>query len=167
MFEKLELPKPIYHVRRLEQGGYRSQIEFHRTKERFHASARRIKLSSLVCEDGETSKNRAADLAIEYMETNEQKVLVDYNYYQLEQQKKACATASDRLLEKIEEIKQRNKTIKQITREASDYVEEVQRGIYSDDNVSDPVYNSPSDDNSNEGYHQDMDDDYAHYMRSP
>ncbi|KAE8811709.1 hypothetical protein D1007_11503 [Hordeum vulgare] len=153
------------------------------------------------------------------METNEQKVLVDYNYYQLEQQKKACATASDRLLEKIKEIKQRNKIIKQITREASDYVEEVcdasnkihslaavaldpaasisvcalkkaileihgavaalqsttaiacpklqERGIYSDDNVSDPVYNSPSDEDSNEGYHQDMDDDYAHYMRSP
>ncbi|KAI5012944.1 hypothetical protein ZWY2020_025210 [Hordeum vulgare] len=219
MFENLELPKPVYHVRRLEQGGYRSQIEFHRTKECFHASARQIKLSSPVCEDGETSKNRAADLAIEYMETNEQKVIVDYNYYQLEQQKKACATASDRLLEKIEEIKQRNKTIKQITREASDYVEEVrdasnkihslvavaldpaasisvcalkkaileihgavaalqsttaiacptlqERGIYSDDNVSDPVYNSPSDEDSNEGYHQDMDDDYAHYMRSP
>ncbi|KAE8774742.1 hypothetical protein D1007_52834 [Hordeum vulgare] len=181
-----------------------------------YPQARRIKLSSPVCEDGETSKNRVADLAIEYMETSEQKVLVDYNYYQLEQHKKACATASDRLLEKIEEIKQRNKTIKQITRDASDYVEEVrdaskkihslaavaldpatsisvcalkkaileihgavaalqsttaiacptlqEQGIYSDDNGSDPVYNSPSDEDSNEGYHQDMDDDYAHYM---
>ncbi|KAE8810929.1 hypothetical protein D1007_12279 [Hordeum vulgare] len=39
-----------------------------------YPQARRIKLSSPVCEDEETSKNRAADLAIEYMETNEQKL---------------------------------------------------------------------------------------------
>ncbi|KAI5008810.1 hypothetical protein ZWY2020_009858, partial [Hordeum vulgare] len=50
---------------------YRTQVEFHRTKERLHASARRIKLSSPVCEDGETSKNHVADLAIESMETSE------------------------------------------------------------------------------------------------
>ncbi|KAM3241572.1 hypothetical protein ACQJBY_054443 [Aegilops geniculata] len=26
MFEKLRLPKPVYHVRMLEQGGYKSKI---------------------------------------------------------------------------------------------------------------------------------------------
>ncbi|KAM3258515.1 hypothetical protein ACQJBY_050340 [Aegilops geniculata] len=57
MFEKLELPKPVYHVHQLEQGGYKAQVEFHRTKERFHASARRVKLPSPVCVDGEASMN--------------------------------------------------------------------------------------------------------------
>ncbi|KAI5003033.1 hypothetical protein ZWY2020_027683 [Hordeum vulgare] len=171
-----------------------------------------LKIITLLMELAELSTTSLAEAMFEKLE-------LPKPIYHLEQQKKACATASDRLLEKIEEIKQRNKTIKQITREASDYVEEVcdasnkihslaavaldpvasisvcalkkaileihgavaalqsttaiacptlqERGIYSDDNVSDPVYNSPSDEDSNEGYHQDMDDDYAHYMRSP
>lgn len=219
MFEKLGLPKPVYHVRQLEQSRYRSEIEFHRTKERFHTSARRTRLTSCICEDGETSMNRAADLAIEYMETKEKKVLVDYNYYQLEQQKKAYARVSSRLLEKSEEINQHRKNIKQITKEACDYVEEVraasnkihdlaavaldpaasisianlkqavlkihdavialqnttaitsqsleQKRMYSDDDVSDPVYSGHSDEDSPDDCHQDMNDDYGHYVRSP
>lgn len=214
MFEKLGLPKSVYHVRKLDQGGYKSKIQFHHTKEGSRTSARRATLSSPICEDGEESMNRAADLAIEYMETREKKVLVDYNYYQLEQQKKAYARVSNRLLEKLEEIKQHNKTIKQIIGEACDYVEEVraatnkihglagialdpaasvsvcnlrqaileirdavvalqnttattclslqQKDIYPYDDVSDL-----SGEGSDEDDHQEMDDDQAHYVRSP
>ncbi|KAF7075155.1 hypothetical protein CFC21_079946 [Triticum aestivum] len=85
MFEKLGLPKPVYYVHQLEQGRYRSEVEFHCTKERFHASAHWTKLSSCICEYGEASLNHAADKAIGYMETRERKVVV--NYYQLQEQK--------------------------------------------------------------------------------
>ena len=85
MFEKLGLPKPVYYVHQLEQGRYRSEVEFHCTKERFHASARWTKLSSCICEHGEASLNHAADKVIGYMETRERNVVV--NYYQLQEQK--------------------------------------------------------------------------------
>ncbi|XBH83471.1 hypothetical protein VPH35_071885 [Triticum aestivum] len=219
MFEKLGLPKLIYHVHWLQQGGCKAEIEFHCTKERFHASACWAKLKTHVCEDEETSMNLAADLAIEYMENKEKKVLVDYNYYQLEQNKKTCARVSDKLLEKSEEINQRSNKIKQITKEACNYVDEVrvasnkihgltgvaldptnsmsvsnlrqalleihdavialqntttttsqfleEEGMYSDEDVADPVYTGHSNEDSAEDCHPDMNDDYAHYMRSP
>ncbi|KAI5018608.1 hypothetical protein ZWY2020_043496, partial [Hordeum vulgare] len=50
------------------------------------------------------------------------KVYVDYNYYQQEQQK-SIMQVTYMLLEKAGEIKQHKKTIKQITRDACDYVE--------------------------------------------
>lgn len=219
MFDKLGLPKPVYYVRLLEQGGYRSQIEFHRTKERYDASAPRTKLFSHICVSGEAAMDHAADLAIGYMESYGRKVLVDYNYHRLQQEKQAYAKLSDRLSETTEEINQRNQTIKQVTREASNYLEEVhvasnkihtladaaldpaaglslstlkqailqiqnatvalqsttaaarisleEKGIYSEDNVPEPVYDGLSDEETNEDYHQDMDDDCAHYVRSP
>lgn len=43
--------------------------------------------------------NSAAERAIEYMQTSESKVFVDYNYYQLQQQKQAHEGVSGRLLE--------------------------------------------------------------------
>ncbi|KAM3296296.1 hypothetical protein ACQJBY_038560 [Aegilops geniculata] len=99
MFEKLGLPKPVYFVHYLPQDRLRTEIEFHRTKERYNASAWRTKLSSCICQDGVTSMNHAADMAIEYMENTEGKVLVDHNYYRLEQQKMAHTRLSARLLE--------------------------------------------------------------------
>ena len=42
-----------------------------------------------------------------------------------------------------------------------------EKGIYSEDNVPEPVYDGLSDEETNEDYHQDMDDDCAHYVRSP
>jgi hypothetical protein len=219
MFEKLGLPKPVYHVHQLEQGGCRAYIEFHRTKERFLASARRTRLPSPLCVNGEAAMNCAADRAIEYMETQENKVLADYNYHQLQQQKQAYARLSDSLSEKVEEINQRNQTIKQITKETSHYFEEVhtasnkihglaavafdhatsmslsdlkqaileinnavatlqnttatarllleEKGMYSEDDLAGPVYNGLSGEETDEDYHQDMDDDYGHYVRSP
>ncbi|XBH71444.1 hypothetical protein VPH35_098897 [Triticum aestivum] len=174
MFDKLGLPKPVYYVRLLEQGGYRSQIEFHHTKERYDASAPRTKLFSHICVSGEAAMDHAADLAIGYMESYGRKVL-------------------------------RNQTIKQVTREASNYLEEVhvasnkihtladaaldpaaglslstlkqailqiqnaivalqsttaaarisleEKGIYSEDNVPEPVYDGLSDEETNEDYH--------------
>ncbi|XBI12842.1 hypothetical protein VPH35_139654 [Triticum aestivum] len=113
------------------------------------------------------------------MESYGRKVLVDYNYHRLQQEKQAYAKLSDRLSETTEEINQRNQTIKQVIREASNYLEEVhsttaaarisleEKGIYSEDNVPEPVYDGLSDEETNEDYHQDMDDDCAHYVRSP
>ncbi|XBI76136.1 hypothetical protein VPH35_069406 [Triticum aestivum] len=125
MFEKLGLPKPVYFVHHLPQDRFRTEIEFHRTKERYHASTRRTKLSSRICQDGETSMNHATNMAIKYMQNAESKVLVDYNYYQLEQHKMAHTRLSARLLEQSKEINQHSKTIKQITKEACSYVEQV------------------------------------------
>ncbi|XBI53262.1 hypothetical protein VPH35_035508 [Triticum aestivum] len=189
MFDKLGLPRPVYHVRMLEQGGYRAQIEFHRTKEHYDASARRTKLLSHICVSGEAAMDQAADQAIAYMENNENKVLADYNYYRLQQEKQSCARLSDKLSEKTEKINQRNQTIKQMTTEASDYLEEVhaasgkihglasttsaacasleEKGMYSEDDVSQPIYDGLSDEELDEDYHQDMDDDCANYVRSP
>ncbi|KAM3255170.1 hypothetical protein ACQJBY_048521 [Aegilops geniculata] len=104
MFEKLGLPKTLYFVHHLPQDRFRTEIEFHRTKERYHASARWTKLSSRICQDGVTSMNHAADMAMEYMQNTEGKALVDYNYYQLEQQKMAHTRLSARLLEQSKEI---------------------------------------------------------------
>jgi len=82
-----------------------------------------MRLTSGLSEDREEAINRAADLAIEYMKTMEKKVLVDYNYYPLEQQKKAFERVSACLLEKSENIRQHSSTIKEITREARIYME--------------------------------------------
>ena len=83
MSEKLSLPKPVYFVHHLSQDRFRTEIQFHRTKARYDASARRTKVSSRTCQNGVASMNHAADKAIEYMQNKEGKVLVDYNYYQL------------------------------------------------------------------------------------
>ncbi|KAM3225010.1 hypothetical protein ACQJBY_058013 [Aegilops geniculata] len=69
--------------------------------------------------------DQAADQAIACMENHENKVLVDYNYYRLQQEKQSCARLSDKLSEKTKKINQHNQTIKQMTKEASDYLEEV------------------------------------------
>ncbi|XBH61880.1 hypothetical protein VPH35_116244 [Triticum aestivum] len=114
MFDKLGLPKPVYHVCPLEQGGFRSQIEFHRTRERYDALKSQTKLMSHTCVSGEAAMDHAADLAITYMQNNENK-----------QEKQAHARLSNRVLEKTDEINQRNKTIKQMTEELSNYLEEV------------------------------------------
>ncbi|EMS46998.1 hypothetical protein TRIUR3_01699 [Triticum urartu] len=125
MFEKLGLPKPVYFVHHLSQDRFRTEIQFHRTKARYHASARRTKLSSRICQNVVASMNHAAEKAIEYMQNKEGKVLVDYNYYQLEQMKMAHIRLSARLLEQSDEINQHSKTIKQITKEACNYVKQV------------------------------------------
>ena len=163
--------------------------------------------------------NHAVDMAIEYMQNTEGKALVDYNYYQLEQQKMAHTRLSARLLEQSKEINQHSKTIKQRTKEACNYVEQVhnasnkiqdlagvfldpaasmcvsnmkqaimeihisvvalqsstittsqfleEKGMYSDDEVPEQGYSGYSDENSADDIHQDMDEDYAHYVRSP
>lgn len=219
MFDKLELPRPVYHVHMLEQGGYRAQIEFHHTRERYNASARRTKLLSHTCVSREAAMDQAADQAITYMENNENKVLADYNYYRLQQEKQSCARLSDTLSERTKEVNQRNQTIIQMTKEASNYLEEVhaasdkihglaataldpaaslslstlkqtilaiqdslvalqsttaaarasleEKGMYSEDDVAQPTYDGLSDEETDEDCHQDMDDDYAHYVRSP
>ncbi|KAF7021573.1 hypothetical protein CFC21_034499 [Triticum aestivum] len=125
MFEKLGLPKPVYFVHHLSQDRFRTEIQFHRTKARYDASARRTKVSSRTCQNGVASMNHALDKAIEYMQNREGKVLVDYNYYQLEQMKMAHTRLSTRLPEQSDEINQHIKTIKQITKEACNYVEQV------------------------------------------
>ncbi|KAI5007483.1 hypothetical protein ZWY2020_051042 [Hordeum vulgare] len=219
MFEKLGLPMPIYHVHRLEQGGCKAQIEFHHTEEHFRASVRWVKLSGRVCEDGQASMNHEADLAIEYMETREKKVLVYYKYYQLDQHKHAFAILSNRLLEELEKTNQHRQTIKKVTKETSEYLKEVcfasnrihvllvlpsalkspclflisnklfwrsmvewlhfktlqlqhvprcRKKTYTLDNkVPDPVYNGLSDGETDEYNHQDMDEDFTHYVQSP
>lgn len=112
MFGKLELPKPVYFVRRLEQGGYVSAVEFYPTKEHFCISAERIALSSPVCKDGVSSINHAAVRALRFMERREHKALVDFNYEQLQEEKKGIC-------------KHHKKTIKQMTGEGCEYVDEV------------------------------------------
>lgn len=59
------------------------------------------------------------------MERKERKVLVDYIYEQLQQEEKANEDITNKLLEKEEEIIQHKKTIKQMTRKASGFIEEV------------------------------------------
>jgi len=218
MFKKLGLPKPNYLVHQLEQGEYRSQIHFHRTKERYLASAQQTKLLGPICEDSIAAQNHAADLTIEYMQNMEKKVLVDHNYYRLDQQKKAFARVSDVLSEKSKSVRQQAKTITKMTTDADNYMEKVSSasaiilgltGVTSDpdasysvhdlryalskirdevlalqettqarrlsfaephpfdDVVSDPIYIGCSGVDSDEDYHQDMDDDYANYTRSP
>ena len=47
----------------------------------------------------------------------------------------------------------------------SQFLEE--KGMYSDDEVPEQGYSGYSDENSADDIHQDMDEDYAHYVRSP
>ena len=42
-----------------------------------------------------------------------------------------------------------------------------EKGMYSEDDVAQPTYDGLPDEETDEDYHQDMDDDYAHYVRSP
>ncbi|KAM3367012.1 hypothetical protein ACQJBY_015969 [Aegilops geniculata] len=131
----------------------------------------------------------------------------------------AHARLSARLLEQSKEINLHSKTIKQITREACNYVEQVhnasnriqdlagifmdpaasmctsdmkqaimeihssvaalqsstattsqfaeEKGVYSDNEVLEQSCNGYSDEDSADDIHQDMDDDNAHYARSP
>lgn len=69
--------------------------------------------------------NHAAAQAIRFMERRQRKVLVDYNYEQMQQEEKADADITNKLFEKGKEIIQHKRTIKQMTREASDYIDEV------------------------------------------
>lgn len=105
--------------------GYVSVVEFYPTKEDLRVSSGRAALSSPVFKDGVTAMNRAAARAIGFMERREHKVLVDYNYEHLQEKQKANVKITNKLLEKGEEIKQYKKTIKQMTREGSHYLDEV------------------------------------------
>ena len=48
------------------------------------------------------------------------------------------------------------------TAAASQFLEE--KGMYSDDEVAEQIYSGCSDEYSADDIHQDMDDDYAHYV---
>jgi len=58
MFEKLDLPKPVYFTYRLEQGGYVSAVEFYGLPNK-RGSLRRVALPSPISKDGVTSMSRA------------------------------------------------------------------------------------------------------------
>lgn len=125
MFEKLDLPHPHYYVRALEQGGYRSDIEFYPSTELLHHGCKPVSITSSVCKDRASSLNNVAGKAVSYMGRRCQKVLVDYNYTKLQQAQDINASLTDSVTQKDKVIKEQKQQIRELSMEWSDYLDEV------------------------------------------